>query len=76
MLKDNMGGEILVDKLKILTNPSKKSAKQLLNDLNKTNYEVSIKNKGKVIVRIDKKQVPRSLNDKTLFVCNLAQDKH
>ena len=55
----------LVNKLKILRNPTKKSARELLKAINKPGYEVSIKNRcGDVIVRIDKKNVPMSLNDK------------
>lgn len=55
----------LTNKLKILKNPSKKSARQLLKDINKPGYEVSIKNRGNnVEIRIDKKNVPLSLNDK------------
>lgn len=54
----------LTNKLKILKNPSKKSARQLLKDINKEGYEVSIKNRDCVIVRIDKKNVPLSLNDR------------
>ncbi len=54
----------LTNKLKILRNPSKKSARDLLIDLNKPGYEVSIKNREEVIVRIDKKNVPLSLNQK------------
>lgn len=56
----------LTNKLKILRNPSKKSARQLLKDINKKGYEVSIKNRGDTIVRIDKKQVPLSLNGKKI----------
>jgi len=60
---------ILVNKLKILRNPSKKSAQELLKAINKPGYEVSIKNREGVggegvIVRIDKKNVEMSLNDK------------
>ncbi len=51
----------LTNKLKILKNPSKKSARQLLKDINKPNYFVSISNKGEVIIRIDKINVPLSL---------------
>jgi len=55
----------LTNKLKILKNPSKKSARDLLNAINKPGYEVSIKNReGNVDVRIDKKLVPLSLNDR------------
>jgi len=62
--------EELTNKLKILKNPSKKSAKELLNAINKPNYEVSIKNRcGDVTVRIDKKNVPLSLNDKIETKC-------
>jgi len=53
---------LLTNKLKILKNPSKKSARELLKAINKPGYEVSIKNRGCVIVRIDKKCVPLSLN--------------
>jgi len=57
--------EQLTNKLKILKNPTKKSARQLLKDINKQGYEVSIKNRNNnVEVRIDKKQVPLSLNDR------------
>jgi hypothetical protein len=66
-LKKNFGKikmeEQLVRKLKIIRNPTKKSARELLKALNKPGYEVSIKNKGEVIVRIDKVNVPMSLND-------------
>ena len=54
----------LTNKLKILKSPSKKSARDLLKSLIKPGYEVSIENRGHVIVRIDKKGVPLSLNDK------------
>jgi hypothetical protein len=52
----------LTNKLKILRNPSKKSARDLLNSINKPNYDSTITNKGEVMVRIDKKGVPLSLN--------------
>jgi len=55
----------LVNKLKILRNPAKKSARELLKTINKPGYEVSIKNRcGDVTVVIDKKNVPMSLNDR------------
>ena len=54
----------LVKKLKILKNPGKKSARQLLKDLNKPNYECEIKNRGEIIIKIFKNGVPMSLNDK------------
>jgi len=54
----------LVNKLKILKNPRKKSARELLKAINKPGYEVSIKNRGAVYVKINKKGVPMSLNDK------------
>jgi hypothetical protein len=54
-------------KLKILNNPSKKSARELLKDLaSKEGYNVSIKNRDIVQVRIDKENVPLSLNDKKI----------
>lgn len=56
---------VLTNKLKILKNPSRKTARELLKAINKPCYEVSIKNRGNnVEIRIDKKQVPLSLNDK------------
>jgi len=58
-----MEKEIFVNKLKILKNPSKKSARQLLKDINKPNYEVSIKNKEGITIIIHKKGVPMSLKD-------------
>lgn len=81
--------EQLTNKLKILKNPSKKSARELLKAINKPGYEVSIKNRGEVIIRIDKKNVPLSLNKKRikdeftewlhrthlLFVCSSAIDR-
>ncbi len=56
----------LTNKLKILKNPSKKSANELLKDLaGKKGYNCSIKNRlGEVEVRIDKINVPLSLDDK------------
>jgi len=55
----------MVDKLKILKNPSKKSARELLKDLaSKKGYNCSIEQRGAVIVRIDKKNVHMSLSDK------------
>jgi len=55
----------LVNKLKILRNPKKKSARELLKSINKPGYEVSIKNRcGDITVIIDKKNVPMSLNDR------------
>lgn len=57
-------GDILVNKLKILRNPRKKSGKQLVKDLVKPGYEVSMEQKGvdgDVIVRIDKRGVKMSL---------------
>ena len=54
----------LVNKLKILRNPRKKSGKELVKDLVKPGYEVSIEQKGDIIVRIDKRGVPMSLNGK------------
>lgn len=54
----------LVNKLKILKNPRKKSARQLFKDLNKPGYNCSIKVRDGVTIRIDKFQVPMSLNDK------------
>ena len=54
----------LTTKLKILRNPAKKSARELLKAINKEGYEVSIKNREGIIVRIDKKNVPLSLNDR------------
>lgn len=56
--------EQLVDKLKIIQNPTKKSARELLKAITKEGYNCSITNKGKVVIRIDKKGVPMSLNDK------------
>jgi len=53
----------LVNKLKILKSPSKKSARDLLNSLNKEGYHCSVENRGEVVIRIDKKSVPMSLND-------------
>ena len=53
-----------VNKLKILMNPNNKSARELLKSLNKPGYEVSIKNRNGIIIRIDKKNVPMSLNDR------------
>lgn len=54
----------LVKKLKILKNPTKKSARDLLNDINKPNYECEVTNKGVVAVKIFKNGVEMSLNDK------------
>lgn len=56
----------LVTKLKILRNPNKKPAKELLKDLaSKKGYACSIKNHGgDITLRIDKDQVPMSLNGK------------
>lgn len=55
----------MANKLKILNNPSKKSARELLKDLaSKKGYNVSIKNRDMVQVRIDKENVPLSLNAK------------
>jgi hypothetical protein len=55
----------IVNKLKILRNPSKKPARDLLKDINKPGYEVSIKNNHEgVTVKIEKKNVPMSLNGK------------
>lgn len=54
----------LVNKLKILKNPRRKSARDLLKAINKPGYEVSIKNREAVYVKIEKKSVPMSLNDK------------
>jgi hypothetical protein len=54
----------LTNKLKILRNPSKKSARDLLAAINKPNYDSAITNKGEVVIRIDKKGVPLSLNGK------------
>jgi hypothetical protein len=51
----------LVKKLKILKNPSKKSARDLLKDINKPNYECEIKNKGVVTIKIFKNGVEMSL---------------
>jgi hypothetical protein len=59
-----MTEEILVRKLKVIKNPTRKSARQLLNDINKPNYECEITNKGIVKVKIFKNGVPMSLNDK------------
>ena len=71
--------EPLTNKLKILKNPTKKSARDLLKAINKPGYEVSIKNRGNdTEVRIDKKNVPLSLNDKKtrlLFICTSAMDR-
>jgi hypothetical protein len=53
-----------VNKLKIIKNPRKKSARDLMKDLCKDGYEVSVEQIGPVIVRIDKKNVPMSLNGK------------
>jgi hypothetical protein len=53
-----------VNKLKILRNPSKKSGKDLMRSLIKEGYEVSVEQVGQVIVRIDKKNVSMSLNDR------------
>jgi hypothetical protein len=53
-----------VNKLKIIKNPTKKSGKELMKDLVKEGYEVSVEQIGPVIVRIDKKNVPMSLNGK------------
>jgi hypothetical protein len=54
---------ILVKKLKIIKNPTRKSARQLLGDINKPNYECEITNKGIVRVKIFKNGVLRSLNE-------------
>jgi len=63
-----MSEDKLVNKLKILKNPSKKSAKELLSDLaGKKGYNVSIDQVGDVVVRIDKSQVPMSLNDRKVY---------
>lgn len=56
--------EQLTNKLKILKNPSKKSARDLLKAINKPNYDSTITNKGVVVIKIEKKGVPLSLNDK------------
>ena len=56
--------EQLTNKLKILRNPSKKSARNLLKAINKPCYDSTITNKGEVVVRIDKKGMPLSLNGK------------
>lgn len=57
----------LVKKLKIIKNPTRKSARQLLYDINKPNYECEITNKGIVKVKIFKNGVPMSLNDKKII---------
>jgi hypothetical protein len=54
----------LVNKLKILKNPRKKSARDLLKSITKPGYNVSITNKKDVVVRIDKKDVSMSLNSR------------
>jgi hypothetical protein len=54
----------VVNKLKIIKSPTKKSGKDLMKDLVKPGYEVSVEQIGQVIVRIDKKGVPMSLNGK------------
>jgi hypothetical protein len=56
----------LVRKLKVIKNPTRKSARQLLTDINKPNYECEITNKGIVKVKIFKNGVPMSLNDKNI----------
>jgi len=54
----------MVDKLKILKNPSKKSARELLKDLaSKKGYNCFIEQRDVVIISIDKKNVPMSLTD-------------
>lgn len=53
-----------VNKLKIIKNPTRKSAKDLMKSLCKEGYEVSVEQVGAVIVRIDKKNVAMSLNDR------------
>ncbi len=63
-IRDKEKIEQLTNKLKILRNPSKKSARDLLKAINKQNYDSTITNKGEVIVRIDKKGVLLSLNGK------------
>ena len=60
----NMEETPLVNKLTILKNPKKKSARELLRAINKPGYEVTIENRGEVIVRIDKHNVEMSLNGK------------
>ena len=55
----------LVNKLKIIKNPTKKSAHDLLRDINKPGYECEVTNKGVVKVKIFKNGVPMSLNDKS-----------
>ena len=54
----------LVRKLKVIRNPTKKSARQLLRDLNKPNYECEIEYRGVITIKIFKNGVPMSLNDK------------
>jgi hypothetical protein len=56
--------EILVTKLKVIIGPSEKSARDLMNSLNNPGYEVTIEQINKVIVTIEKKDVPMSLNDR------------
>jgi len=59
-----MAEEQLVNKLKILRNPRKKSSRDLLKSLVKPGYFVTIEQIGDVIIRIDKRGVPMSLNGK------------
>jgi hypothetical protein len=59
-----MNETMLVKKLKIIRNPTRKSASRLLKDINKQGYECEITNKGIVKIKILKNCVPRSLSDK------------
>ncbi len=54
----------LTNKLKILYNPSKKSAHELLKDITAKGYDCVVENKQKTILTINKKNVPLSLNAK------------
>lgn len=60
-MAESKPGKELVNKLKILRNPRKKSGKELVRDLVKPGYEVSIEQIKDVIVTIDKKNVKMSL---------------
>jgi predicted protein tyrosine phosphatase len=76
--RDKILMEQRVNKLKIIKNPTKKSGMDLMNDLKKEGYEVSVEQIGPVIVRIDKKHVPMSLNGKKtkiLFLCMMGRDR-
>jgi len=58
--------KILVNKRKILRNPTKKSARELLASITQKEYDVTIKLRKDILITINKIQVPRSLNDKPL----------